>query len=45
VQIIVSSGYSVHGQAQEIMDRGGKGFIQKPFDIKDLSLKIRDVLM
>jgi two-component system, cell cycle sensor histidine kinase and response regulator CckA len=45
LKVILSSGYSVDGQAQEIMDRGGKGFIQKPFDIKELSSKIREVLL
>ncbi|MEE4242710.1 MAG: PAS domain S-box protein [Desulfopila sp.] len=42
--VILSSGYSVNGQAAEILDRGCNGFIQKPFDIKELSQKIRVVL-
>jgi two-component system, cell cycle sensor histidine kinase and response regulator CckA len=45
VRVIVSSGYSIDGQAQEIMARGGRCFIQKPFDIKELSAKIRDCLV
>jgi two-component system, cell cycle sensor histidine kinase and response regulator CckA len=45
VRIMISSGYSVDGQAREIMGRGGRGFIQKPFDIKELSAKIRNILM
>jgi two-component system, cell cycle sensor histidine kinase and response regulator CckA len=45
VRVIISSGYSIEGQAQEIITRGGRCFIQKPFDIKDLSAKIRDCLM
>ena len=44
VKAILSSGYSIDGQAQEIMERGCNGFIQKPFDVKNLSRKIRDVL-
>jgi len=44
-RVIISSGYSIDGQAQDIMARGGRCFIQKPFDIKDLSAKIRDCLM
>ena len=44
VKTILSSGYSIDGQAQEIMTRGCNGFIQKPFDVKGLSRKIRDIL-
>ena len=44
VKVILSSGYSIDGQAMEIMERGCHGFIQKPFSIKDLSNKIREIL-
>jgi PAS domain S-box-containing protein len=44
VRVILSSGYSINGQATEIMERGCNGFIQKPFNIKELSQKIREVL-
>jgi CheY-like chemotaxis protein len=44
VRVLLSSGYSVDGQATEILQRGCNGFIQKPFDIKQLSQKIRVVL-
>jgi two-component system cell cycle sensor histidine kinase/response regulator CckA len=44
VLILLSSGYSVNGQAMEILRRGCQGFIQKPFSIKDLALKLREVL-
>jgi len=44
VKVIISSGYDIDGKVQEVLDRGCKGFIQKPFDIKDLSSKIREVL-
>ncbi len=44
VQVMLASGYSLKGQARTIMDRGCKGFIQKPFDTADLSRKIREVL-
>jgi two-component system cell cycle sensor histidine kinase/response regulator CckA len=44
VRVILSSGYSINGQATEIMQRGCNGFIQKPFNIKELSQKIREVL-
>ncbi len=44
VKVLLSSGYSLNGQAQEILDRGCNGFIQKPFRINNLSDKIRAVL-
>jgi PAS domain S-box-containing protein len=44
VKVILSSGYSINGQATEIMQRGCNGFIQKPFNIQELSQKIREVL-
>lgn len=43
-KIILSSGYSLSGQAQEIMSRGCDGFLSKPFSITDISQKIRAVL-
>jgi len=44
VKVILSSGYSLNAQAAKIIARGCNGFIQKPFNIKDLSQKIRQVL-
>ncbi len=44
VRVLLSSGYTIDGQASEILDLGCNGFIQKPFDLKRLSLKIRQVL-
>ena len=44
VRVLLSSGYSINGQAIEIMRRGCRGFIQKPFDIRELALKLRQVL-
>jgi two-component system cell cycle sensor histidine kinase/response regulator CckA len=44
VKVILASGYSLDGQAQKILDRGCNGFIQKPFNVKNLSKKIRMVL-
>lgn len=37
VRIILSSGYSIDGQAAEIMKQGCHGFIQKPYGITELS--------
>ena len=44
VKALLSSGYSIDGQANEILERGCGGFIQKPFNMKDLSGKLRQVL-
>jgi CheY-like chemotaxis protein len=44
VRVILSSGYSINGNAEEIMKRGCKAFIQKPFQMGDLSGKIRKAL-
>jgi two-component system cell cycle sensor histidine kinase/response regulator CckA len=44
VKILLSSGYSLNGQASEIMQRGCNGFIQKPFNMKQISRKIREIL-
>jgi signal transduction histidine kinase len=44
VKVILSSGYSLEGQASEILKRGCDGFIQKPFRMKQLSRKINEVL-
>ena len=44
IKVLLSSGYSIDGEATEILERGCNNFIQKPFDIKELSKKIREVL-
>ena len=44
VCVLLSSGYSLSGQAKEIMQSGCKGFIQKPFTMLELSKKIRVIL-
>lgn len=44
VKVLLSSGYSMEGQAEEIMEAGCRGFIQKPFTMNELAAKIRDVL-
>ena len=44
IKVLLSSGYSINGKAREILDRGCNGFIQKPFNLKQLSQKIREIL-
>ena len=43
IRVLLASGYSVNGQAQEILDRGCRGFLQKPFTLEALSRKMREV--
>jgi two-component system, cell cycle sensor histidine kinase and response regulator CckA len=42
--VLLSSGYSMNGQALDILRRGCSGFIQKPFSLSELSQKIKEVL-
>jgi PAS domain S-box-containing protein len=42
--VLLSSGYSFNGRAQEILKRGCRGFIQKPFSIAQLDQKISEIL-
>jgi two-component system cell cycle sensor histidine kinase/response regulator CckA len=44
VKVLLSSGYSLNGQATEIMNKGCAGFIQKPFDLKKLSQKVKEII-
>ena len=44
INVILCSGYSIDGQATEILKRGCRAFIQKPFNLKTLSHHIRAVL-
>ncbi len=42
--VLLSSGYSLNGEAVKILKRGCDGFIQKPFNMHSLSQKIREIL-
>jgi len=44
INVLLSSGHSINGQATEILERGCNGFIQKPFNINVLSMKLREIL-
>ena len=43
VRVLLASGYSLSGQAEEILARGCVGFIQKPFSLEQLSVRLRDI--
>ena len=44
VKVLLSSGYSIDGQAEEILEQMCNAFIQKPFSMKELSQSIRKIL-
>ena len=44
IKVLLSSGYSIYGEATEIIARGCNGFIQKPFSFKHLSQEIKKIL-
>lgn len=43
VKVLLVSGYSLNKQVEELMAQGCNGFIQKPFDILELSQKLREI--
>ena len=44
VRVLFSTGYSQNEKVNEIMALGVRGFIQKPYQVRDLLAKVRDVL-
>ncbi len=44
LKVLLSSGYAVDGQASDILKRGCNGFIQKPFNLEQLSRKTSEAL-
>jgi PAS domain S-box-containing protein len=45
IKVLLSSGYSINGQASKILERGCDGFIQKPFNLIQLSDKIHQIII
>ncbi len=44
IKVLIASGYTINGKASELMKKGCKGFIQKPFRKNELSLKLNEIL-
>jgi PAS domain S-box-containing protein len=44
IKVLLSSGFSLDSKAAEILKRGCNGFIQKPFNLKELSKKLETIL-
>jgi CheY-like chemotaxis protein len=44
VKVLLSSGYSLDGEAEKMLRNGCRGFIQKPYSMKALATKLREAL-
>jgi len=44
IKVIVCSGYSIDGPAQEILNAGAEAFLQKPFSLAALSKIMKEIL-
>jgi len=44
VKVLLSSGYTKKGQAQDILAAGARGFLPKPYDLRAVLRKVRGVL-
>ncbi len=44
VKVILSSGYTMNSEAKHIMDQGISAFLQKPYNLEEISGKIRAIL-
>ena len=42
--VLISSGYAINGQVEKILNKGGEAFIQKPFNLSEISQKIREII-
>jgi CheY-like chemotaxis protein len=44
VKVLLSSGFAIDGEASQILERGCNGFIQKPFNMEEVSKKINEIV-
>jgi len=44
IRVLLSSGYSINDQVISLMEQGCHGFIQKPYGVSDMSIKVCEVL-
>lgn len=44
IKVILSSGYSMQGEVQKVMESGCAAFIQKPYNFKELSNVVQQVM-
>jgi len=44
VKVIIASGYSVNGPTKDSIDAGAKGFVGKPYEVRQMLQAIREVI-
>jgi DNA-binding NarL/FixJ family response regulator len=44
-RILIASGYSAQAQAGELLQAGAKGYIGKPYQLKELASRVREAMM
>ncbi len=44
VRVLVSSGYIMNAETQEILNMGARGFLQKPFNMETITAKLKEIL-
>ncbi len=44
VKVVIASGFSVNGHTQDALSAGAKGFVHKPYDIRQVLEIVREVL-
>ena len=44
VKVLLCSGYSIQGEADQLIGTGASGFIQKPFSLRSLGWSINDIV-
>ena len=44
VKVVIASGYTANGHGRDALSSGARGFIGKPYQLKELAAQIRDVL-
>jgi len=44
IPVLLCSGFSKEEKAEELLERGAVGFIQKPFDLRTLGLRLAEIL-
>lgn len=44
VKVVISSGYTANGHGREALSSGARGFIGKPYQLRELAAIIRETL-
>ncbi len=44
IKVVIASGYSPDGDAKSAMDAGAKGFISKPYNVRNMLKEVREVI-